>query len=186
MTGLLQPHHAGSYWQILGETDGACPQGTPVQKGQRVRLWNPSTAKVRPRPVPSQPSPAPRGPRIAPLWLTPWPAGPRRPQWLHSHRIPAPISSSMMEVSCYGTRGASNADDVWIVEPETKELTQGRYFRLKHASTGGYLSLSPKKFNRPIAGQHEIYTSLRPETRSSSWQMVEGVRFPPREEVQWT
>lgn len=55
VTGLLQPHHAGSYWQILGETDGACPQGTPVQKGQRVRLWNPSTAKVRPWPVPSQP-----------------------------------------------------------------------------------------------------------------------------------
>ena len=92
----------------------------------------------------------------------------------------------MMEVSGYGTRGASNADDVWIVEPETKELMQGRYFRLKHAATGGYLSLSQKKFNRPIAGQHEIYTSIRPETRSSSWQAVEGVRFPPRQEVQWT
>ena len=95
----------------------------------------------------------------------------------------------MMEVSGYGTRGASNADDVWIVEPETKELMQGRYFRLKHAATGGgYLSLSPTRNStaRPIAGQHEIYTSIRPETRSSSWQAVEGVRFPPREEVQWT
>ncbi len=52
--------------------------------------------------------------------------------------------------------------------------------RLKHQDTGVVLACSDSKYNRPIAGQHEVCGS-RKRDGNTWWIVTEGVFFPPRE-----
>lgn len=66
---------------------------------------------------------------------------------LHSHAVPAPISKSENEVSCYGNTTVGDEKDHWTMEvvkdvaysDRSKIRTLTTAFRLKHTSLGCYL-----------------------------------------------
>eukprot|EP00890_Picochlorum_soloecismus_P005445 jgi/Picsp_1/5901/NSC_03258-R1_stromal cell-derived factor 2 precursor len=83
-------------------------------------------------------------------------------KWLHSHLFSSPLSNQQ-EVSCFGSDQQSDTGDVWIVEWDGGEKfwEQDMGVKLKHKDTGAYLSNHMQKYQRPIAGNTEVYASKK-------------------------
>ena len=98
-------------------------------------------------------------------------------RWLHSHLFSSPLSNQQ-EVSCFGSDTQSDTGDVWIVEWDGSEKfwEQDMGVRLKHKDTGAYLSSSTQKYQRPIAGNTEVYASKK-TGKEATFKAGEGVYF---------
>eukprot|EP00238_Polyblepharides_amylifera_P005415 CAMPEP_0196579590 /NCGR_PEP_ID=MMETSP1081-20130531/23174_1 /TAXON_ID=36882 /ORGANISM="Pyramimonas amylifera, Strain CCMP720" /LENGTH=216 /DNA_ID=CAMNT_0041899219 /DNA_START=118 /DNA_END=768 /DNA_ORIENTATION=- len=98
-------------------------------------------------------------------------------KWLHSHLHKSPLSGNQ-EVSCYGGDTASDTGDHWKLDlDKASQWTKDSKMRLAHVDTGAYLGTHDKKFNRPIAGQQEVYAKKTKE-HNGWWLATEGVYFP--------
>lgn len=90
---------------------------------------------------------------------------------LHSHAIPAAISKSQNEVSCYSSLEASDPKDEWILEIQVQEESPDSFFaneskdevhpistnfRLKHRVLGCYLATSGYSYPAWGFGQGEV------------------------------
>eukprot|EP00930_Biecheleria_cincta_P095477 TRINITY_DN87438_c0_g1_i1.p1 TRINITY_DN87438_c0_g1~~TRINITY_DN87438_c0_g1_i1.p1 ORF type:complete len:721 (-),score=122.97 TRINITY_DN87438_c0_g1_i1:137-2299(-) len=71
-------------------------------------------------------------------------------RWLHSHNVPAMVSSGQHEVSCFGDAGNSNNDDNWRVEYEGDKL------RLIHVATNHALHSHERDYPAECFNQQEI------------------------------
>lgn len=92
---------------------------------------------------------------------------------LHSHSIPAPISKSHNEVSCYGNITVGDDKDHWQVEvvddvasrDRSKIRTLTTAFRLRHPTLGCYLRAG--NVNLPQWGFKQIETTCVKENKPS-------------------
>lgn len=90
---------------------------------------------------------------------------------LHSHAIPAPITKSQHEVSCYGNLTIGDDKDHWMVEvvddaaskDRGKIRTLATAFRLRHPTLGCYLRAG--NVNLPQWGFKQIETTCVKENR---------------------
>ncbi|KMU80787.1 O-mannosyl-transferase 2 [Coccidioides immitis RMSCC 3703] len=90
---------------------------------------------------------------------------------LHSHAIPAPITKSNWEVSCYGNTTVGDDKDHWVVEvvndvaskDRSKIRTLTTAFRLRHPSLGCYLRAG--NVNLPQWGFKQIETTCVKENK---------------------
>nr|KMM63971.1 O-mannosyl-transferase 2 [Coccidioides posadasii RMSCC 3488] len=90
---------------------------------------------------------------------------------LHSHAIPAPITKSNWEVSCYGNTTVGDDKDHWVVEvvndvaskDRSKIRTLTTAFRLRHSSLGCYLRAG--NVNLPQWGFKQIETTCVKENK---------------------
>ncbi|KAJ5414452.1 Glycosyl transferase family 39 [Penicillium cosmopolitanum] len=90
---------------------------------------------------------------------------------LHSHAIPAPVSKSHHEVSCYGNTTIGDDKDHWQVEvvddvasrDRSKIRTLTTAFRLRHPSLGCYLRAG--NVNLPQWGFKQIETTCVKENK---------------------
>ena len=90
---------------------------------------------------------------------------------LHSHAIPAPITKSQHEVSCYGNLTIGDDKDHWMVEviddaaskDNSKIRTLTTAFRLRHPVLGCYLRAG--NVNLPQWGFKQIETTCVKENR---------------------
>jgi len=98
-------------------------------------------------------------------------------KWLHSHLFSSPLSNQQ-EVSCFGSDQQSDTGDVWIVEWDGGEKfwEQDMGVKLKHKDTGAYLSNHMQKYQRPIAGNTEVYASKK-TGKEAVFKAGEGVYF---------
>jgi len=97
---------------------------------------------------------------------------------LHSHHFRAPLSSSALEVSCFGTDGEGDHLDDWIVECSGSVWLRDQYVAFRHVETDLYLTCSDQTFGRPIPGQHEIVASNGLDNKGR-WKTMEGVFIKP-------
>ncbi|KAE8348138.1 Dolichyl-phosphate-mannose-protein mannosyltransferase-domain-containing protein [Aspergillus coremiiformis] len=92
---------------------------------------------------------------------------------LHSHAIPAPITKSQYEVSCYGNITIGDDKDHWMVEvvgdvasrDRSKLRTLTTAFRLRHPTLGCYLRAG--NVNLPQWGFKQIETTCVKENKPS-------------------
>lgn len=110
---------------------------------------------------------------------------------LHSHAIPAPISKSQYEVSCYGNITIGDDKDHWVVEvvddvasrDRSKIRTLTTAFRLRHPVLGCYLRAG--NVNLPQWGFKQIETTCVKENKPSDvythWNVEShfNERLPP-------
>lgn len=102
-------------------------------------------------------------------------AGTRK--YLHSHHFQSPLSGNQ-EVSAFGGDDQSDYGDVWQVEwtQAGSAWQRDQKVRLRHPQTGMYLASSNQRYQRPIAGQQEIYG----RSKEDWWTATEGLYFPMR------
>ncbi|TPP59375.1 Stromal cell-derived factor [Fasciola gigantica] len=98
---------------------------------------------------------------------------------LHSHHFKSPLSDAY-EVSAFGEDGVGDQGDDWQVVCEGPHWRRNSKIRLKHIATEGYLGVSSKRYNNPIAGQHEVCV-LNQATSSTFWVTGEGIYLHPQE-----
>ncbi|CCD65180.1 MIR domain-containing protein [Caenorhabditis elegans] len=94
--------------------------------------------------------------------------------FLHSHHFTAPLSKQHQEVSAFGSEAESDTGDDWTVICNGDEWLESEQFKLRHAVTGSYLSLSGQQFGRPIHGQREV-VGTDSITGGSAWKVAEGI-----------
>jgi len=92
---------------------------------------------------------------------------------LHSHFFQSPITHQQ-EVSAFGENGDGDTGDNWKVKCSSKNWNRKDKIRFQHVDTGYFLHISPEKFGRPIAGQHEICGKYTEES-NNLWIAQEGV-----------
>ncbi|VDP89370.1 unnamed protein product [Echinostoma caproni] len=98
---------------------------------------------------------------------------------LHSHHFRSPLSEAY-EVSAFGDDGVGDSGDDWQVVCEGSHWRRGSKIRLKHIATEGYLSVSGRQYNKPIAGQHEVCV-VTSASSSTYWIAGEGVYMHPQD-----
>ena len=97
--------------------------------------------------------------------------------WLHSHRFQSPLSGQQ-EVSAHGGDEASDENDEWMLVLDSKaQWSQDAKVRVQHVKTKAYLSMTNRRFGRPISGQLEV-AGLRAHSTDSTWKATEGVYVP--------
>ena len=103
--------------------------------------------------------------------------------FLHSHLMPAPLSRSQQEISCFGKQEkdseSSDSGDHFKVLCNGDFWTQSDEIRLKHEDTGKFLAISGQKYSRPIAGQLEIAGISTANSREGLWSSAEGIYIKP-------
>ena len=94
-------------------------------------------------------------------------------KFLHSHLHQSPLSGNQ-EVSAFAP---GDTGDHWKLEVKGK-WDRNEKFRLKHIDTGAYLSMTDKKYGRPIPNQHEIMAT-KEKNADSFWfaavRVLDGV-----------
>ena len=102
-------------------------------------------------------------------------------KWLHSHLFASPLSGGKnQEVSCFGSPEESDTGDVWFIEwydGKQKHWMRDMPVRIKHKDTGAYLSNHGKTYQRPIAGNSEIFAVQGKKGKEQTFSAGEGVYF---------
>lgn len=98
-------------------------------------------------------------------------------KWLHSHNFASPLSNNQ-EISAYGDDGHGDNGDIWVLELSKNAPSWERDadISLKHKDTGAYLGSHEIKYQRPIAGQQEVF-GAKSRNKFSEWAATEGIYY---------
>lgn len=96
---------------------------------------------------------------------------------LHSHHFQSPLTPNY-EVSAFGDDGKGDEGDDWQVLCDGQRWLRDTRIRLKHISTEGYLTVSGKRYNRPISGAYEV-CGMPKSTSASYWMAADGIFIKP-------
>lgn len=101
---------------------------------------------------------------------------------LHSHEVPAAVSATQWEVSCYGNNEVGDEKDYWVVEIVDQEGDEDKTmlhplttsFRLKHSVLGCYLAQTSNRYPEWGFNQNEIACLRNPFKRDKrTWWNIE-------------
>lgn len=102
---------------------------------------------------------------------------------LHSHECKAPVTDQQ-EISCYGTDGAGDANDNWLIRSRDQAgLTTGKDFTLTHSRMGTHLHSHGDRFFDAGERNFQEVTGYSGSDENDNWQIVSVASAPEKVHV---